>query len=411
MLRCALRGVGVRPQEGVCATEAEGARVVIDVVASEPHFVDHTLPVYEALPEESRGRFYVGKGKPANRLAAQHVRDAGYQPTIGHPPSGSAGLTLVAAVGDLVAVNRMSPRRRFAYMEHGCGISYGGHRASYIGGKKRPACEVIFTPNEWTAEKQREATPWIEVLSLGSSPRLDRWVNDPPGRLDPPRVVVSFHADMANVCPEAGTALPFYAKHLHRLVGGPWEVVGHAHPRACLTGAPQAVYRRAGIPFVDSFEDVLATGSVYLCDNSSSIYEMAATGRPVVALNCPQYRRKVSHGLRFWDHIPGLQCDSPDDLSTVVLRALEDPPDARQLREDAIRHVYPQNDGRSAQRAAGKLVEVASGLSTDPAPVARVTPMFEVRDSGGEQVKRWRTEYEARTHARKLGGTYEVVAG
>lgn len=381
---------------------------MIDVVATESHFVDHTLPVYEALPEELRGRIYVGKGKPSNRYAAAHVRAAGHTPVLGLPPASSAGLTLVAAVGDLTAVNRLSPRRRFAYMEHGCGISYGGHRASYIGGKKRPACEVIFTPNEWTADIQRDATPWIDVVSLGSTPRLDRWVNEPPGRLDPPRVVVSFHADLS-VCPETGTALPFYAKHLHLLREGPWEVVGHAHPRA--RSSCQAVYRRAGIPYIDSFDEVLATASVYCVDNSSTLYEMAATGRPVVALNCPRYRRSVNHGLRFWDHIPGLQCDDPAELPAIVAHALADPPEVRAMRDSAIAHVYPANDGASADRAARVLAGIVGRLEPAAEPATRVAPMFEVRDAGGAQVKRWRTEYEARTHARKLGGTYEVVAG
>jgi CDP-glycerol glycerophosphotransferase (TagB/SpsB family) len=108
-------------------------------------------------------------------------------------------------------------------------------------------------------------------------------------------------------------------------------------------------YRRAGINVVRDFADVCRQADLYITDNSSSLYEFAATGRPVVVLNAPWYRRDVHHGLRFWDAIPGPQVDHSRDLVPTVLKALET--DTTDLRESALAKVYAYRSG-AAERAA-----------------------------------------------------------
>ena len=51
-------------------------------------------------------------------------------------------------------------------------------------------------------------------------------------------------------------------------------------------------YEAHGIEYVPDFDDVLRRADVYACDNSSTLYEFASTGRPVVVLNAPWYRWK-----------------------------------------------------------------------------------------------------------------------
>jgi glycosyltransferase involved in cell wall biosynthesis len=114
-------------------------------------------------------------------------------------------------------------------------------------------------------------------------------------------------------------------------------------------------YARAGIPVVEEFPDVMRQADVYACDNSSTLYEFASTGRPVVVLNAPWYRRTVEHGLRFWSAANvGVQCDDPADLSSAILRALMDDQPHQVAREAALDVAYAYRSG-AAQRAAEEL--------------------------------------------------------
>jgi hypothetical protein len=136
-----------------------------------------------------------------------------------------------------------------------------------------------------------------------------------------------------------------------------WQVIGHGHPRAMSWLRPY--YKRLGIPVVDDWVDVCKQASVYVCDNSSTIFEFAATGRPVVLLNSKHYRKAIHHGGRFWDWATvGMQVDSPGDLGATVKLALLDPHGIRQERERIVRQVYAKVQG-STQATVSALQEWA----------------------------------------------------
>jgi UDP-N-acetylglucosamine:LPS N-acetylglucosamine transferase len=119
-------------------------------------------------------------------------------------------------------------------------------------------------------------------------------------------------------------------------------------------------YRLAGIPFVPEFADVCRRADVYVCDNSSTLFAFAATGRPVVVLNPPWYDKRVDHGLRFWEAADvGVQCNDPADLPAAIDKALRDTPAQRKRREAALDLVYAYREG-AAQRAADVLTEWAA---------------------------------------------------
>ena len=110
-------------------------------------------------------------------------------------------------------------------------------------------------------------------------------------------VAVSFHWQ-GYECPEWRNALPWYRSAIVAL-SKEVHVIGHAHPNQ----PREAIrfYEAHGIEYVPDFDDVLRRADVYACDNSSTLYEFASTGRPVVVLNAPWYRKEADHGLRFWD--------------------------------------------------------------------------------------------------------------
>ena len=117
----------------------------------------------------------------------------------------------------------------------------------------------------------------------------------------------------------------------------------------------QRYYEHAGIPFVADFRDVLRRADLYACDNSSTLFEFASTGRPVVVLNTPAYRRNIHHGGRFWDWATvGLQVDHPRDLVATIVRALVDPLEVRVERDRVLDLVYQPRTG-GAERAAAAI--------------------------------------------------------
>jgi glycosyltransferase involved in cell wall biosynthesis len=228
------------------------------------------------------------------------------------------------------------------------------HR-SYAGGNGRGKVAAFLCPNQAVADANLARYPNTPAVVIGS-PRVDvlRRIERQPG---PTTVAIGFHW-RCRVCPEAGTALDHYKASLAalrvRLAVDGIELVGHGHPRAAAELAP--LYAKAGIEWVPSFEDVVARASVFVADNSSTIFEAAACDIPVVLLNCPQYRRDVDHGLRFWDEAGvGVQVDGPGGLVDGIVAALADPPGQQALRRATVGRVYGTVDGEAAMRAATAL--------------------------------------------------------
>lgn len=389
-------------------------RLLVHVVATEKHFVDHLAPVWKALPPEVRGTFYTGGSPSQMRLAyLQAARVYGIQEVAaGLPKPHHHGLVLVAASGDLNRATKSSPKMRAVMFEHGCGLSYNRRQNSYAGARNRPNVDLFLFPNEASASKQREVHPDRKIVVLGSSPRLDPWAPggaarsawEPPER---PVVALSFHWECP-VVPETRSAMPFYRKHLGALLDRGWDIIGHAHPR--IIDVANEVYASYGIEVVTEFDEVLARASLYAVDNSSTLYEFAATGRPVVTLNCPLYRKGVSHGLRFWEHIPGLQCDTPQELAPTIERALSDPPEAQELRRDAVEHVYPYHDGRATQRSIDLILEQLVSTSTHFPPPPPWKPAVEYHVVvGGEVIDVKTVRREAQVLAAKRGGTVSTI--
>jgi len=134
-------------------------------------------------------------------------------------------------------------------------------------------------------------------------------------------------------------------------------VLGHGHPR--VIRRLESSYRRKNLEVTREFTEVLRRADLYICDNSSTIFELASMGRPVVLLNAPWYRREVEHGLRFWEAAEiGLQVDRPEELVEVVRWALADPPSQREKRRQAVQLAYAYTDGRATERAVKAIMEV-----------------------------------------------------
>jgi len=324
--------------------------VTLDMIATEPQFVDHLAPVWQALPQERRGAFTVPIA------LAHHARTLGLT-TSRHPTSDSV---LVASWGD-----HQKARRRgythIARIEHGVGQSFGTGHPSYAGGRHCEDVGLFLTPNRYSADLWQAAYPDARVEVVGC-PKVDHAPRYEPGRK--PLVVVSFHWSGATV-PEAGSAFTDFRGVLPALRDHPdFDLAMHGHPKA--RPAIERFARHRRIAFIPDFADVLRTAALYVNDGVSTLYEFAATGRPVVVLNASEYRPHVNHGLRFWDAADvGIQVDRPSDLEAAIGSALIDRPAQRRNRQRALAMVYAHR-GDASRRAARAL------LSWMAAPVEAV---------------------------------------
>lgn len=330
---------------------------MIDFLAFEPQFLDHIAPVWNATPEYLRGRFRVtpalvqraaSKGIVADATDATGARLAYARPKAN---PGYGPIAFVSSIGDTLVGRRLG-YRRFIAMEHGAGQAYTEalnltRHPSYAGGRDREDTVAFLVPNEYSAELWRRYYPDTRVEIIGC-PKLDTL---PRREASPgPVVAISFHWP-GFLCPEAGTAYGYFRDALPAL-GKAFTTIGHGHPKADWGQRMATRYRDAGIPFVADFDDVCRMADVYITDNSSTLFEFAATGRPVVVLNSPEYRRNVNHGLRFWDAaIVGRNVDRASDLIQGVRDALDDNPLLRDGRENALRIVYAHRSGAAARAA------------------------------------------------------------
>lgn len=295
---------------------------MIDLLASRPQYLAHLDPVWDALPARLRG----------DRKLLE-------------PRQQRAGAVLVASWQDLGAAKRAG-YKRVAYLEHGIGQPYGPNAIGYPGGIGREGVHLFLSPNDTAAAADRRAYPQAQVVVVGD-PGVDVPLERSP---EPGLVLVSFHWD-CHIAPESRSALQHYRAALAQLATT-HDVLGHAHPRA-----PELVrlWNHLGVPYEPSWPAAAKRAAVYVCDNSSTLYEFAAAGGPVVVLNAPWFRQRVNHGLRFWTAAGvGVQVDDPTLLPAAIDLALVDAPAQQRARSAAVDLVYAHR-GSAATRAATAL--------------------------------------------------------
>lgn len=299
---------------------------------AKPHYARHIKPVADALK---------ARGHTVDLLAPGRT-----------PPMGS--VVLVAGGSDVVALSG----RRLIHIEHGAGQSYGGDPATagvrgYAGGAGYDRCILFICPHQTVADRWAAAYPDIPAVVVGA-PMLDRWHADPP-RPTQPRVALTFHWP-SFLCPESGTAWGVYQRYISEqliplALREGWSLIGHEHPR--WQGGLRDSWRQMGVPYVGSYDEVMETATLLVADNTSFLPEFASTGRPVLWLNSPEWRRDVTHGGRFWQWPEGqVQCDEPAKLAQAVADAMLDGPSVRAARQRMVESVYAYTDGRAADRAA-----------------------------------------------------------
>lgn len=312
----------------------------VDILATEPHFRDHLRPVHEAL---------LAAGVDSRWNESEKTLDQDRKAT-----------GLCASYGDLKKLRQSG--RQVILAEHGAGQSYGGSdkafHTSYSGGGDRHGVIAYLTPGPHSTERNKRVHPWTACYEVGC-PKLDAWADFKPKKAAKPLVVISFHWDCF-VTHETRSAFYEYREAVIAAAkSAEFSLAVHSHPR--IANEVRAWAKATGLEWIERFDEVLERASVYAVDNSSTLFEFAATGRPVLVINSAHYRRGIDHGLRFWRESGiGVNCNQPGDLRPAILEALADSVKQRQARTASVRRVYGAPLGQATSLAVDAIKEIIS---------------------------------------------------
>lgn len=315
----------------------------VDFISREGHFLDHLAPVWKALPARARGNYYLRpeliEEAASHGIQGLTLRDLSL--------STDSRLVVAASYGDMRYARGQG--RKVIMTEHGAGQSYEGcDNGSYIGSPDRAGVVAVLTPGQKQADKQVDTHPTIPVFPVGV-PKLDPLHQAKKAPTEPGTIAISFHWD-CRVVQETRSAFRFYRRVLGQ-IAEQYPVIGHGHPRDWKLY--EQFWRGIGVEPVEDFAEVIERAEVYVCDNSSTIYEWASLDRPVVVLNAPIYRRNIEHGMRFWEHADiGIQVNRPQELAPAIEQAFKDPSEVARRRRAIVKESYATTDGNAAQKAA-----------------------------------------------------------
>jgi len=284
----------------------------LDFFARRTHYIDHLAPVWNAFPLNRRGIFYVSQ--QVMDYAIREMGADGIVISTEKTPPGN-GPILSAAYGDMVRAAR-NEDRKIITMEHGTGHGFG--TAAYPNARigKRDLVDLFLMPNEYTAKKSREVRPTrCEVIG---TPKMDEIVHTYTAiPNNPPVIGIAFHWGDKNANPpESGSAWEHYKSILPELKER-YTVIGHGHPLSAEFYREE--FEKVGIEWVQDFRDVMRRADIYINDLSSTLYEFLVTGKPIIVLNAPWFRRDVHWGIRFWDYSDvGVNVEHPSELIPAI---------------------------------------------------------------------------------------------
>jgi len=325
----------------------------LDFYASSPHYIDHLEPVWTAL--EPAGIF----GVPTVELA-RHAQAKGIPAAETELRKSASGRPVLVASGDDA---RKAGSRPIALMEHGVGQTYiDSTNVSYAGGDEREYVQLFLCPNKRVERINKARYPDATYAVVGT-PYLDYFIENRDLFLETrkrkdPLVVISFHWP-ARVSIESGTAWPDWVHQLGALKDSVerrgWILRGHGHPR--VLDRFRRAYQEVGIEVIEKWEQVMALASIYIVDNSSTLYEFAGAGNgPTIALRSSDWRTDVHHGLRFWDAVPGPDLSPGDKIEKWLDVVMADNPSLKEKRANALEVAYSGTlDGDSTWRTVAAL--------------------------------------------------------
>lgn len=334
---------------------------MIDFYAYGPQMIDHMIPVWDALPNNMRGKFFI---KPS-------IKKRKYTHVMFTPLDINTVKLFKKGKGPVLVANEAAMKRAHKYgrktiiMLHDSGNTIGYPKPTMPGFLKRGpenGTILFLATGEHIANHWKERYPNIPCEIIGC-PKLDKWTNYKKPKSRTPVVAFSFTWNWQDQQWKGSKvetikgAYEHYRKEIPKLKKQPWKIIANAHQK--MIPRIRKDYEKMGFNIVD-FETVMRDADVYVCDYSSTIFEFAYTDRPVVVLNAPWNDKKINHGLRFWKCADvGVQVDSPKALIPAIEKALREDKKQQKLRRKRVDYIYPVQ-GNSAKTAAEAILNHVS---------------------------------------------------
>lgn len=328
----------------------------INFLASSRQYLDHLLPIWQALPYSRRGIFFVAanfnmtNGEDLYSYALQKEIE-GLCPFYDYPVA--RGPLVVAGYGDLI-YSLYVHDRPVCLTEHGVGRYIpGGFNPGYSGGTGLRALVGLFMcPNTTSAKRNQETFPDARVRTIGY-PKMDRYagINKKPMGI-PPVIAVTTHWD----CEKTDfmrSGLDEFLPAIKRLKEH-FEVIGTGHPRDF--EKIKAKFEGLNIPVYRDLETIFEKADLLVGDFTSAVDEFAFLGRPVVRY-CTKAAATANEGAFFESKRPGIVVYRHEDLLPAVNMSLRDPEALQTQRKEAVEAAFTYTDGKSAHRAVEALIE------------------------------------------------------
>jgi hypothetical protein len=271
----------------------------------------------------------------------------------------------------MIKTHRSSPERPLILMQHGVGFTFGtAAYADGYGGNRHVSLQLL--PSQYVADRVPQEIP--APRSVIGTPKLDIWAAEYKKRRKMPAkpvIAIAFHhGDQSTIPAEAGSAQAHYARIIPELARH-FNLIGHSHPFS--QARDIGLFQRAGVEFVQDFSEVMQRADIYINDCSSTAFEFLVTGKPVILLNAPWFRKYKQYGLRFWDYSNiGPQVEHPRELIDVIERTIAHPDEFAEERRNAVKNLYPHL-GNAAQTAVKALERFAACIvDKTPSPAMPV---------------------------------------
>lgn len=331
----------------------------VNMLATQRQYLDHLLPVWKALPEEVRGRFFVPE-KPSSLTRGEDI--LAYYAIGGEDIPGLETFDgvypaieetfVVSSYGDLRGLLNRGDRP-VCLAEHGIG--------RFIPEALTPACPggtglrafvgLFLTPNQQAVDRNLATYPEARCRAIGV-PKLDRWHSAPKKRKgNPPVVAITSHWD-CSMCDWTRSAWMRFKPAFLELTER-YQVLGTGHPRIIDQLIPH--YERLGIQWTKELQDVFEHADLLIGDFTSAMDEFASLGRPVVRI-LPDNGEKANEGALFGGDHPGIAVFSPSDLPSAVAVSLRGGKTLTEQRNKSVEASMTFRDGKCSERAAAEIM-------------------------------------------------------